>query len=124
MFIPIIFNVEAVNSQNEGSVGAARRGGVSPAIIPGKPIGRSSRAIPGIERRFSEDCSRRVITAEKRSQNTTRENGQILGGCERGLTVMRNGCGRRDGAGVGAVSGRSAARAPTAGAEWELVRPV
>lgn len=28
MCIPIIFNVEAVNSQNEGSVSAARRGGV------------------------------------------------------------------------------------------------
>lgn len=30
MCIPIIFNVEAVNSQNEGSVRAARRGGVKP----------------------------------------------------------------------------------------------
>lgn len=30
MRIPIIFNVEAVNSQNEGFVRAARRGGVRP----------------------------------------------------------------------------------------------
>ena len=30
MCIPIIFNVEAVNSQNEGSVRAAWRGGVKP----------------------------------------------------------------------------------------------
>lgn len=58
--IPIIFNVEAVNSQNEGSVRAARWGGVSPAIIPGKRIGRSCRAIPGSERLFSEGRGRRV----------------------------------------------------------------
>lgn len=32
----------------------------NPAIIPGKRIGRSCRAIPGSERRFSEGRSRRV----------------------------------------------------------------
>lgn len=46
--IPIIFNVEAVNSQNEDRVSAARRGGANPAIIPGKRMERSSRAIPGM----------------------------------------------------------------------------
>lgn len=61
MCIPIIFIVEAVNSQNEDCVGAARRGGVYPAIIPGKRMGRSSRAIPGSENAgFSECTSRRV----------------------------------------------------------------
>lgn len=46
--IPIIFNVEAVNSQNGDRVSAARRGGANPAIIPGKRMKRSSRAIPGM----------------------------------------------------------------------------
>lgn len=46
--IPIIFNVEAVNSQNEDRVSAARRGGANPAIIPGKWMERSRRAIPGM----------------------------------------------------------------------------
>lgn len=57
MCIPIIFNVEVVNSQNECTVGAARRGGVNPAIIPGKRIGRSSRAVLGSAHRFSEGTS-------------------------------------------------------------------
>lgn len=46
--IPIIFNVEAANSQNERRVGAARGGGVNHAIIPGKRMERSRRAIPGM----------------------------------------------------------------------------
>lgn len=46
--IPIIFNVEAVNSQNEDRASAARRGGAIQAIIPGKRMERSSRAFPGM----------------------------------------------------------------------------
>lgn len=72
MCIPIIFNVEAVNSQNEGSVGAARRGGVNPAIIPGKRIGRSRRAIPGSERRVQRK-ERSRASARERERRRERE---------------------------------------------------
>ena len=68
--IPIIFNVEAVNSQNEGCASAARRGGVSPAIIPGKRMVRSCRAIPGSERRFSERPRRRRVRPEAEPGST------------------------------------------------------
>lgn len=53
MRIPINSTGEAANSQKDGSVGAARWGGVC-GIVPGKRIGRSRSAVPGRERRFSE----------------------------------------------------------------------
>lgn len=48
MRIPIIFNVEAASSQNEGCGRAVRVGGVSATTVPGKRIERSAHsAIPG-----------------------------------------------------------------------------
>jgi len=120
--IPIIFNVEAVNSQKEDSAGAARRGGVKPCDNSWKAdrekLPRDSWERASVLRRQERAAEER---ARGESHNTGHEalsSGELSVQNKKNISTSKHAKRRRSSCclPLRETSG--------GGAEWELVRPV
>lgn len=121
MCIPIIFNVEAVNSQNEGFVRAARRGGVRPCNHSWKAdrekLPRDSWERAPVERRQEPP---RATMSHGPPPETPPRLGAAVRRPNRENRPRRL---RRNAANRGAPRGDSATRRAALRARRELVRP-